>query len=329
MAAGDPVAAGSRLGVGGVGDGLARIAVGDFRSRYAGTALLHAYLDRVGATGIFGALVGAPYRDFDDVAILSTATVRFARGIDTMEGAKQLRRREAGPVVGLDTIPELRTLRPRLAALADGADPLLVQRAFAKGVLAADPPTSHVYYVDDHFVPYTGAAPVAKGYNTKRRLAEPGRADTPIIGERGRAVVFTAGEPSGLARSLPVSLAELRAVVAPDAPILLGFDRGGTFPVVFNACRAANVEWVSYRRGALASTTEVVKRSWTFRDGRRITVSLADETVQINRYGPARQLTLIEAGVPVLQILTSDTRSSGAALVCWLRARWRIENMLK
>jgi len=193
-------------------DALARISTGGYRCRYAGAGLLHAYLDRVGATDIFGTLTGAPSRRFDDVAVLATATVGFALGIDTVEGAKHLRRGEAGPVVGLATIPELRTLRPRLAALADGSDPLGLQRAFAKSMLAADPSGSPVYYVDDHFVAYSGARPVAKGYNTKRRLAEPGRADTPIIDERGRAVVFTSGEPAGLTRSLPAALTELRAV---------------------------------------------------------------------------------------------------------------------
>jgi len=139
--------------------------------------LLHAYLDRVGATGIFGTLSGAPSRHFNDVAVLTTATVGFALGIDTVEGVKHLRRAEAGPVVGLAAIPELRTLRTRLGALADGADPLALQRAFAKGMLAADPAGCPVYYVDDHFVAHAGGRPVAKGYNTRRRLAEPGRPD--------------------------------------------------------------------------------------------------------------------------------------------------------
>jgi len=56
---------------------------------------------------------------------------------------------------------------------------------------------------------------------------------------------------------------------------------------------------------------------------------LADETVPIKGYGKARQLTLFEAGAPVLQVLTSNTSATGADLVCWLRARWRIENMFK
>lgn len=31
----------------------------------------------------------------------------------------------------------------------------------------------------------------------------------------------------------------------------------------------------------------------------------------------------------MLQVLTSDTKATGAALVCWLRGRWRIENVFK
>ncbi len=51
--------------------------------------------------------------------------------------------------------------------------------------------------------------------------------------------------------------------------------------------------------------------------------------VEINGYGTARQLTLFEHGAPVLQVLTSEESGTGAELLCWLRSRWRIENMFK
>src|SRR5207342_931103 len=54
-----------------------------------------------------------------------------------------------------------------------------------------------------------------------------------------------------------------------------------------------------------------------------------DEMVEINGYGPARQLTLFEHDTPVLQILTSDLTAPAAALLAWLRCRWRIENAFK
>jgi hypothetical protein len=124
-------------------------------------------------------------------------------------------------------------------------------------------------------------------------------------------------------------LTQLRAVIGPDAPVLLGFDRGGAYPVVFTACRDAGAHWVTYRRGPLVQVSATPRRSWTVRDGRRVTVVLADESVQLTGYGPARQLTLYEENQPVLQVLTSETAATGADLLCWLRSRWRIENMFK
>ena len=309
--------------------GSARVAAGVQRCRYAGAMLLYPYLHRVGAEAIFGTLTGGPARRYDDLAVLTTASVGFALGIDTVEGSKHLRRAEAGATVGLAVVPELATLRARLSALAGGCDPLGLQRAFAAGMLTADPAADPVYFVDDHFVPYSGAQPVGKGWNTKRRHAQPGRDDTLVVDARGLAVIFGSGEPSGLVSTLPAVLTQLRDVLGPDAAILLGFDRGGAFPSAFRACRAAGADWVTYRRAPLAEATAAPRRSWTVRDGRRISVMLADEIVELTGYGAVRQLTLFEDGAPVLQVLTSDLSATGASLLCWLRARWRITNMFK
>lgn len=94
------------------------------------------------------------------------------------------------PVAGISLVPELATLRSRLTAVSDGSNPLAVQRAFASGMLAFDPAADPVYYVDDPFVPYSGAKPVAKGWNTKSRQAEAGRDDTVLVDARGQAVVL-------------------------------------------------------------------------------------------------------------------------------------------
>src|SRR5450756_738927 len=302
--------------------GSARIGTGSYRCRYAGAMLLYPYLHRVGAQAIFATLTGAPARRYGDLGVLTTATLSFALGAGTVEGTKHLRRADAGAALGLAMTPELATLRARLSALADGSDPLGLQRAFAAGMLAADPAPDAVYFVDDHFVPYAGARPVAKGWNTKRRHAQPGRDDTLVVDARGRAVLFDSGEPTSLASNLPGVLAQLRQVLGPDAPILLGFDRGGSYPCVFTTCRDAGADWVSYRRAPLAATTANPTQGAITRSG--VQVMLADEMVQIKGYGPARQLTLFEHDQPVLQVLTSDTTATAVGLLYWLRARWRI-----
>ena len=228
--------------------GTARAAGGSgVFSRYAGAMLLHAYPGRAGE--ILPRAAGGEARE---AALLSAVSTCFALGAATAEQVKHLVPAEAGPLAGLAALPSLRTLRPRLAAIADAADPLELQAAFAAAMLAATPETSGVYYVDDHFVPYAGAKPVGKGWNNKRGRAEKGRADTHVTTADGRAVCFVTGQPSGLSITLPKALAELAKAVPPGTPIMLGFDRGGAYPAVFSHCRDNSVHWVTYRRAPLA-----------------------------------------------------------------------------
>lgn len=314
--------------------GLSRLGQATVHSRYAGAMMLHAFFHRVGAHTLFAPLAGAdpvsaPSRRFDDVALLTATAVAFALGVGSVEATKHLIRNQIGPLAGLDRLPELRTLRPRLGELAQACDPLRLQADLAAAMITAEAPLLGLYFVDDHFVPYEGAKPVGKGYNTKRRHAQKGLADTLVTDYHGRAVCFISGPPSGLTKTLPTALAELRKVTG-EAKIMLGFDRGGAYPSVFRHCRDADVDWITYRRGELAATTAVPRRYWRVdTTGRAEHVMLADEMVTINDYGPARQLTLFERDRPVLQVLTSDLTAPAAALLAWLRCRWRIENVFK
>ena len=312
--------------------GSARIERASVGSRYAGAMLLHAFWHRVDAAGVLGQACerGSGERRFDDLGLLTGTSMAFALGVSSVEGVKHLIGSQVGPLAGLAALPELRTLRPRLAALADRCDPLDLQARLAAAMLTADAPGLGVYFVDDHFVPYEGAKPVGKGWNTKRRHAQRGRDDTLVTDYHGRAVCFASGEPSGLSVTLPGALDQLRAILGADAKILLGFDRGGSYPKVFTACRDAGADWLTWRRGALADTTATPVRSFRVDpSGTTEMVVLADDPVEISGYGPARQLTLFEHDEPVMQILTSDLTAPAAALLAWLRCRWRIENVFK
>jgi Transposase protein len=304
--------------------GTARAAGGSgVFSRYAGAMLLHAY------PGQAGEILPEASGDARDAALLSAVSMCFALGAATAEQVKHLAPAEAGPLAGLAALPSLRTLRPALAAIADAADPLKLQAAFAAAMLAASPQTSGVYYVDDHFVPYAGAKPVGKGWNNKRGRAEKGRADTHVTTHDGRAVCFVTGEPSGLSVTLPKALAELKKTVPAGTRIMLGFDRGGAYPAVFARCREQGVHWVTYRRAPLAAPAMLPVLTVITVNGRTRTTAWTDEEVQLKDYGEARQITLFEHGRVVLQVLTSDFEACPAALLGWLKPRWREENYLK
>ena len=299
---------------------------GVLASRYAGAMLLHAFFARADAGS---ALPASGDRRPADLALLSAVSMCFALGADTIEQFKHLAAADAGPLAGLAVLPGLRTLRPHLARIADGADPVAVQAMFAAAMLSADPVTSGVYYADDHFVPYTGAKPVAKGWNNKRGRAERGRADTHVTAHDGRAVCFVTGEPSGLSVTLPKALAELKKAAGPGARIMVGFDRGGAYPQVFAHCRDQQVHWVTYRRAPLAVPVMLPVITTISYGGRTRQIAWAEETVQVKDYGQARQITLFEHGRVALQILTSDFEACPADILSWLKSRWREENFLK
>jgi hypothetical protein len=324
----EPSAAGAGAGLppaGGLG-AWPLPAGGVVRSRYAGAMLLHAFGGRAGAGEILAAAAGGRA---GDAALLSAVSMCFALGAATTEQFKHLAAAEAGPLAGLAVLPGLRALRPELAAIADRTDPLRLQSMFASAMLAADPVTSGVYYVDDHFVPYTGAKPAGKGWNNKRGRAERGRADTHVTAHDGRAVCFVTGEPSGLSQTLPRALAELRKAAGPGSAIMLGFDRGGAYPQVFTHCRDEQVHWVTCRRAPLAVPAMLPVITTITAAGRTRQITWAEEKVQIRDYGEARQITLFEHGKVALQILTSDFGACPAEILSWLKSRWREENFLK
>jgi transposase len=315
--------------------GAARIGVGSFPTRYAGATLLYPFLSLVQAEAILaaaalGAKPSRPRLRFDDLAVLTGACAAFGLGFRSVEQFKFPDRAEFGPVAGIDVMPDLRAIRPRLAQIADHCNPMQMQRSVAQEMLAVEPNVSGVYFVDEHFMPYSGAKPVGSGWNTKRRHAEPGRVDTHICDPKGRAVCFTSGEPSGLSKTLAGVLKELRKILGPDAQIMLGFDRGGAYAGVFKACRKQGAHWITYRRAPLDAPTGLpIVATITHPRREPTTIAYADETVTIKDYGQARQITLFEKGKPVLQILTSDTSTCPGALALFMRARWRIENLFK
>jgi transposase len=307
---------------------LERIGEGEVACRYAGAMLLHPFLDTLGADDVVGAMASGPSRRYDTTGLFLSATFGFALGISSLEGAKHLCRADAGALVGIHRFPDLATLRPRLGTLADGVDPLAVQVAFAKALLGADERPPEVFFCDDHFVAYTGAAPVAKGYNIRRHLAEPGRDDTFVTDVNWRAICFASGEPRGLTKSLPEVLAQLIEICG-GRKILLGFDRGGSYPVLFAKLAAEGVGFLTYRRAPLVAPGVAPRRSWVKVNGRRIGYRVADEMVTLDGVGAVRQLSVYDAGKVVFQVLTSDTAATAAYLCHMLRCRWRIENTFK
>jgi hypothetical protein len=87
------------------------------------------------------------------------------------------------------------------------------------------------------------------------------------------------------------------------------------------------MDWVTWRRAPLVAPRAEPRRAWVLRDGGRRYLSVADEQVTLEGYdGPVRQLSSIEDGKVVFQVLTSDAHFRAGPVVSKLRGRWSIEN---
>ena len=174
----------------------------------AATQAWDRFLSQVGVSEVFARLGSGPARRYDTTAVVLSAMFGLTLGESgSVEAIKHLGRADLGALAGIRIAPELATLRARLAAVADGCDPVVVQAALTRALIATAAPAEQVFFIDDHFVAYSGAAPVAKGWNTKRRHAQPGRDDTYICDLAGRALCFTSCEPSGCPVSDPFARA--------------------------------------------------------------------------------------------------------------------------
>jgi DNA-binding CsgD family transcriptional regulator len=309
---------------------IPRLGKVEVSSRYAGAMLLHPFLSRLGTDAVVSSIPTRSARRYDASSLVSAAALSFALGSSSLEGSKHLVVEDAGALLGLEAFPRLRTLRPSLKALAEACDPIEVQAAFAKAMLSADEHPPEVFYIDDHFVTYWGKRPVAKGYNIRRHLAEPGRDDTFVVDDTWRAICFSSGEPRGLSVSLPGVLFELKALVG-ERRVLVGFDRGGSYPKVFSAIAEANMDWVTWRRAPLlAPTVDPCLCLMTIEDKERALL-LSDELVALKGYeaGAVRQLSAFEGDRLAFQVLTSNQELDAASMLHKLRGRWCIENTNK
>ncbi|MGA2930410.1 MAG: putative transposase [Solirubrobacteraceae bacterium] len=130
--------------------------------------------------------------------------------------------------------------------------------------------------------------------------------------------------------SLPEVLWQLKEITG-GRLVMIGFDRGGSYPKTFQAIAAAGMEWITWRRAPLVQPTTQPRGSWVKVNGKRRTYLLADERIELEGYehGPIRQLSAYEHDRVVFQVLTSNHALPGAPLVHRLKGRWCIENTNK
>src|SRR3954447_8439965 len=263
------------------------------------------------------------------------------------EGATRVNPADLGRVLGLDRAPEVKTLRRKLAELAAAGRGAQLQAALARAHAAARPEALGLLYLDGHVRVYTGTRPISKTHITRMRIAGPATEETWVGDADGDPVmVLTAPPSASLAGELRRTLPELRALVGPDRPVTVVFDRGGYSPEVFAEIVAAGFDLLTYHKGAWTRSPDAdfTEHAFTAPDGVTPAYHLAEREITLPVPAapaaggqPARPASTIRlrlvvrraAGGHQTPILTSRADLAGGEVAHRMAARWRQENYFK
>jgi hypothetical protein len=263
------------------------------------------------------------------------------------EAATRIRPTDLGRMLGLDRAPEVKTLRRKLGELAGYGKGAALQAALGRHHAGARPDAVGFLYLDGHVRVYTGTRELPKTHIARMRIAGPATEETWVGDADGDPVmVITAAPSQSLAAELARLLPDLRAIIGPDRPCTVVFDRGGYSPQVFTEIITAGFDVLTYFKGAWARsvTTAFSTVDYTAPDGTAHSYELAERLIDLplpaqpatagQEAKPATTLTLrlivrASPGGHQTPILTNRTDLSAAQVAYRMAARWRQENYFK
>ena len=253
------------------------------------------------------------------VAYVLLALLRIPRA----EMLKEYAPVDLGRIVGLDRVPEVKTLRRKVARLAAGSQAL--GRALAERRVRERGRVMGVLYLDGHVRAYHGKRTIPKAYLTRSRLAVPATTDYWVNDRRGDPVfVVTADANAAMTRMLEPILTHVRTLIGPTRRVTIVFNRGGWSPTLFKRLLALGFDLLTYRKGR---ARRVAEHRFVWRtarlDGRRVRYQLHDKAVRFLRGTlRLRQVTRLRDGHQT-PVLTSRWDLRDIAVAYRMFERWR------
>jgi hypothetical protein len=182
---------------------------------------------------------------------LDATLAALAIGERTVEGVRRVATPTAAKLLRSDRAPAATTIRTRLWEFAKTHAAELMAVMTQRYVDAArnDYDEPAVFYIDNHLRRYTGKHTLRKGWRMQDRRAVPGTSDYYVHDEDGRPL-FRVAVPShdSLTTWLPRIATRLREALGASQPIVLVFDRAGSFSEELAKLRDAGFDFVAYER---------------------------------------------------------------------------------
>jgi hypothetical protein len=283
--------------------------------------------------------------------MLLEGVLRALAGKPRAEGSTRIDPVALGRVLGLDRGPEVKTIRRKITDLAatGRTDELLAAMATAHvaRLEASNPDLLAVFYVDGHVRAYQGARKVAKTHLSRLKFPAPATVEAWVSDAAGDPVLVVMADPgASLAMELRRLLPDLRRAVGDQRRVLVGFDRGGWSPALFEHMDAQGFDVLTWRKGLAEDVDPTLFTDLTYTDetGRTHQWRVADTTVDLSiddEVFTMRQVTLLVAGNKTgrqehpaastrqIHILTTRTDLPVEQVIYRMGSRWRQESYFR
>ncbi|MGH8568535.1 MAG: putative transposase, partial [Gammaproteobacteria bacterium] len=280
-----------------------------------------------------------------ETIFLLLAFMALAR-LKSIEALRYCAPGEWGKLLGLDRIPEVRTLRAKLKHLAEQGQAFEWSAALCTEWMAATPEEAAVLYVDGHVRVYHGSQTrLPKHYVARERLCLRATADYWVNAMDGQPffVVSQAVDP-GLLQVLeheiiPRLERDLPREPTPEElaadPLLhrftVVFDREGYSPAFIARMKQKRIACLTYHKhpGEDWPVEEFLPTEATLPSGEPVTMKLAERGTFLGGEVWVREIRKLTDTGHQTAILSTDYRSETARLAGAMFSRWSQENFFR
>lgn len=253
---------------------------------------------------------------------------------------------ELGHLLGLDRVPEVRTLREKVKVLARPKEVLEWSRQLSREWMGDDPQAAGVLYVDGHVRAYYGSqTKLPARYMARERLRMRGTTDYWVNDQTGRPffVVSTPLTP-GL---LEIMRKEIVPRLLQDVPLqptqeelkgnpylhrfVMVFDREGYSPAFFQEMWNDRIACVTYNKfpGEDWPVSEFSECAVAMPQGQEVRIKLAERGVKLSSSIWIREIRKLTESGHQTSVLSTDYDSETGLIGAFMFSRWSQENFFK
>lgn len=277
---------------------------------------------------------------------LAMAFMALAR-VPSLEALRYQPPGEWGKLLGLDRVPEVKTLRGKLAELsADGAKLHQWSGTLAREWMEGEESCEGTLYIDGHVRVYHGSlTQLPRRYVARQKLCLRGTTDYWVNAMDGRPF-FVVTQPSdpGLIQVLGEQIVPRLKLDVPGQPtperlreqpwlarFTLVFDRAGYSPEFFGRMWAERIAVMTYHKfpGEAWAREEFVPHTVRLVSGEEVSLELAERGVRLSNEMWVREVRHLDDKGHQTSILTTDYTGEMSAIAVRIFARWCQENFFQ